>query len=177
MKKLFTILLAVTMFASMATVASAAENTTTLTTSVPAASYTLNIPTNQEIPFGATSTDLGSITVTNATGFAEGKNLKVVLSFDGFKCADTTTTIPFSIRLDTASTNNDTDRVNINSGDAIMFTGLSSGAVKEYVTSWNINRFYDLEQTFLLVNSESWGKALAGDYTATITFSAEVVVE
>ena len=89
----------------------------------------------------------------------------------------TTTTIPFSIRLDTASTNNDTDRVNINSGDAIMFTGLSSGAVKEYVTSWNINRFYDLEQTFLLVNSESWGKALAGDYTATITFSAEVVVE
>lgn len=177
MKKFFAIALAVAMFASMATVASAAENTTTLTTTVPAATYTLNIPANQEIPFGATSTDLGSITVTNATGFADGKNLKVVLSFEGFKCADTTTTIPFSIRLDTASTNNTEDRVNINSGDAIVFTGLDSGAVKEYITSWNVNRFYDLEQTFLLVNSEDWGKALAGEYTATITFTAEVVVE
>ena len=177
MKKLFAILLAVAMFASMATVASAAENTTTLTTTVPAATYTLIIPADQKIEFGATSTDLGSITVTNATGFAEGKNLKVVLSYEGFKCADTTTTIPFSIRLDTASTNNDTDRVNISSGDAITFTGLSSGAVKEYVTSWNVNRFYDLEQTFLLVNSEDWGKALAGEYTATITYTAEVVVE
>ena len=175
MKKLFAILLAVMLFASMATVASAAE--TTLTTTVPAATYTLNIPADQEIPFGATSTDLGSITVTNATGFADGKNLKVVLSFEGFKCADTTTTIPFSIRLDTASTNDTEDRVNINSGDAIVFTGLASGAVKEYVTSWNVNRFYDLEQTFLLVNSEDWGKALAGEYIATITFTAEVVVE
>ena len=61
MKKFFAIALAVAMFASMATVASAAENTTTLTTTVPAATYTLNIPANQEIPFGATQTNIGSV--------------------------------------------------------------------------------------------------------------------
>ena len=99
MKKFFAIALAVAMFASMATVASAAENTTTLTTNVPAATYTLNIPADQEIPFGATLTDIGSITVTNGTGFAKGKNLAVMPTFDAFICEDASTTIPFSISL------------------------------------------------------------------------------
>ena len=48
MKKIFAILLAVTMLTSMATVVSAAE-TTPLTTTVPTATYTLNIPAHQEI--------------------------------------------------------------------------------------------------------------------------------
>ena len=84
MKKFFAILLAVTMLASMATVASAAENTTTLTTTVPAATYTLNIPANQEIEFGATSTNLGAVSVTESSSFAKGKNLNVTLTYDAF---------------------------------------------------------------------------------------------
>ena len=97
MKKIFAILLAVTMLASMATVASAAESTTTLTTTVPAASYTLNIPADQKIEFGATETDIGNITVTNSNGFAWGKNLKVTLSWEDFKSDGVASTIPFHI--------------------------------------------------------------------------------
>ena len=97
MKKFFAILLAVTMLASMATVVSA-ESTTTLTTTVPAASYTLNIPADQEIVFGATATDIGVVTVTNSNGFAWGKHLKVTLSWEDFKSEGVASTIPFSIK-------------------------------------------------------------------------------
>ena len=96
MKKIFAILLAVTMLASMATVVSAAESTT-LTTTVPTATYTLNIPANQEIAFGATSTKIGTVTVTESNGFAAGKDLVVTVSYDAIECENTTTTIPFNL--------------------------------------------------------------------------------
>ena len=80
MKKLTTLVLALALAASLAVPAFAA-NTTTLTTTVPAATYTLNIPADQEIPFGATETNIGSISVTDGTGFAVGKNLKVTLTY------------------------------------------------------------------------------------------------
>ena len=98
MKKILAVLLAVTIFASMATFVSAAENTTTLTTTVPSATYTLNIPADQEIAFGAAVTNIGTITVTEATGFAWGKNLKVTLSWEDFKSDSVSSTIPFSIK-------------------------------------------------------------------------------
>ena len=85
MKKLFAILLTVAMLASMATIASAAS-TTTLTTTVPAASYTLSIPANQEVSFSAQYTNIGEIKVSDSNGFAEGKNLKVTISYTDFVC-------------------------------------------------------------------------------------------
>ena len=77
MKKIFAILLAVTMLASMATVVSAAESTTTLSTTVPAATYTLNIPADQEIEFGSSGVIIGNVTITESANFAEGKNVEV----------------------------------------------------------------------------------------------------
>ena len=175
MKKLFAILLAVMLFASMATVASA--ETTTLTTTVPAATYTLNIPADQEIPFGATATDIGSISVTNASGFAKGKNLKVTVTLGDFSCEKTTTTIPFTLRLNTSESNGEETKA-INSGDTITFAGQADGSTLEFIqVKDTVSKPVDADQTFLLVNSADWGKALAGEYTATITFTAEVVVE
>ena len=81
MKKFIAIALAVLTVLSFSTVAFAAD-TTTLTTTVPDATYTLNIPADQEIAFGTIDTDIGSMTVTNSSGFAEGKNLQVSLTFD-----------------------------------------------------------------------------------------------
>lgn len=175
MKKLFAMALAVMMVVSMATVASA-ESTTTLTTTVPAATYTLNIPANQEIAYGATSTDIGSLTVTDASGFAVGKNLAVTITFDDFKCESTTTTIPFSILMDTPQTNSD-DYIAVTSGTTVTFKGTSTGATEEYVQVKAINTYYDLEDFLLKIDSADWGKALAGEYTATITFTCEVVAE
>jgi hypothetical protein len=181
MKKLFAILLAVTMLASMATVVSAAE-TTTLTTTVPAATYTLNIPADQEIAFGATKTNIGSVSVTNASNFAVGKNVEVTLTYDAFTSENVSTTIPFSVRIQDADDDfiSSDDYINLASGDAMTFLGKSDGSVYEFqwenysAPNGQFTRQYDA--TMILINSADWGKAMAGEYTATITFTAEVVV-
>lgn len=176
MKKLFAILLAVTMLASMATVASAAS-TTTLTTTVPAASYTLNIPVDQKIPFGATSTNIGCVTVTDATGFAEGKNLNVTLTYSDFVCSGVSTTIPYFVQM--AGTNwQNTNSVgayveNYISGATLVFEGLPSTEVREYPRQEAV----EFNSMNIIISSADWGKALAGDYSSTITFTAEVVAE
>ena len=181
MKKFFAILLAVTMLASMATVASAAESTTTLTTEVPAATYTLNIPANQEIAFGSGVAKIGNVTVTNASGFAYGKDLKVTVNYDAFTCDETTTTIPFKVRLST-NENFSPNYIEIPSGDSFVFAGKSDGTVDKEVLfkSWQgptSTQYAYIDNVEIVVYSENWGKALAGEYTATITYAAEVVVE
>ena len=172
MKKFFAILLAVAMFASMATVVSAAENTTTLTTTVPGASYTLNIPADQEIEYGATMTDIGAITVTEASGFALGKNLKVTLSWEDFKSDSVSSTIPFYIN----AYYSDKDHYVLQSGDHIFFEGQTNGSVSN-LWVWTADRSYAIKNFGVAITSVDWGRALAGDYTATITYTAEVVGE
>ena len=181
MKKIFAILLAVTMLASMATVVSA-ESTTTLTTTVPAATYTLNIPADQEIAFGATSTNIGTVTVTESSGFAEKKNLAVTVNFEAFTCEGVTTTIPFTLRTYTEegySTNL------LANGGVMTFKGTADGTAEQYAEHTIVNyggamsREWEkpIKQILLEISSTTWGKALGGVYTATITFTAEVVAE
>ena len=172
MKKLTTLVLALALAVSLA-VSAFAANTTTLTTTVPAATYTLNIPADQEIPFGATSTNIGSISVTDGTGFASGKDLKVTLTYDAFASEAVATTIPFSISLAGDSLGS----VDVGSGKSIVFKGLSTGGVQEFVeveSTYSPNPV-DMVKTYVRMSSTDWGKALAGDYSATITFTAEVV--
>lgn len=182
MKKFFAILLAVMMLASMATVVSAAESTTTLTTTVPAASYTLNIPADQTIEFGATETNIGNVTVTNSAGFAEGKNLSVTVTYDEFTSAGLSTKIPFSLEMSAPSSYGTTEKP-LASGSSMIFKGTAAGTVKEKttirVTVGNMGAQSDEPITGILLNIDSadWGKALGGEYTATITFTAEVVAE
>ena len=184
MKKIFAILLAVTMLASMATVVSAAESTTTLSTTVPAATYVMNIPANQEIEFGATSTMIGTVTLTNGEGFAVGKNVAVTITYDAFKCSEVSTTIPFALRAETTTTTSlNYSSISIPSEDTLIFKGLSSGSVAEkaekefsYETAVSGGKgMMPVDKLFLTVKSADWGKALGGEYTATITFTAEVV--
>ena len=181
MKKIFAILLAVTMIASMATVASA-ESTTTLTTTVPAATYTLNIPANQEIEFGATETDIGNVTVTNSAGFAVGKNLSVTVNYDAFKAPGISTTIPYKLQMSAPSSYGTTERP-LDSGTSMIFKGTAAGTVSEKttirVTVGNMGAQSDepISGILLIANSSDWGKALGGVYTSTITFTCEVVVE
>ena len=171
MKKIFAVLLAVMMVASMATVASAAENTTTLTTTVPAATYTLNIPADQEIAYGSGTTDIGTVTVTESNGFAVDKNLKVTIAWEPFKSDSVATTIPFSVKANNTNKSSDTLR----NGASIIFEGGYGNGVSEDARS--IDGINLIESFSVVVAYEDWGKALAGEYTATITFTAEVVVE
>lgn len=176
MKIFFAILLAVMMLASMATVASA-ESTTTLTTTVPAASYTLNIPADQEIPFGATKTDIGNITVTNSSGFADGKNLSVIATYSAFTANGISTQIPYVLKLQSGTRSDEWA-----SGTATIFEGKANGTVAEKTTimtpgNTGVYSPSPVDAVLLVANSEDWGMALGGVYTSTITFTCEVVVE
>lgn len=184
MKKLLALVLALTMVFTMAITASASESdkVTTLFTTIPAASYTLNVPAETRIEYGEEITSIGNVTVTNAVGFASGKNLNVTVTYDAFKpdSDSISTTIPFSVKYSThetlkTSTNSDTHK----SGQVLVFKGLYNETVTERaVTDVDVNGkmtyIYDLG---VYVSSANWGKALAGNYTGTISFSAEVVVE
>jgi len=182
MKKIFSLLLMIAIFASMTNIAYASESTTTLSTTVPGATYTLNIPANQEVPFGQTETEIGTVTVTNSSGFAEGKNLKVTVSYDEFTSPNVTTKIPFKLAL-YANSAYGIDTKYLSSGSSIIFDGTDSGSVKEKTTiqvvTGNMGNVSDqnILGIMLMIDSKDWGLALQGEYTATITFKSEVVVE
>ena len=190
MKKLIAlIVMTATLLSASFVVASAGE--TKLTTTVPDASYTLNIPANQEITFGATTTSIGNVTVTDSSGFAWGKNLEVTLTYDAFKADGVQTTIPYTVCMygktpnnaDSAKSNQQCD---ILSGSSILFKGQAEGSCAEeftytytgYLTGTNKAEKECTEKELRIsVASEDWGKALAGDYSSVITFTAAVVVE
>lgn len=173
MKKVIAFVMAIAMIFSMAIVASA-DSTTTLTTNVPPSTYTLNIPKNQEIKFGALSADIGNVTLSDGVGFATGKNVEVTVTYTDFICEGVSTTIPFTLEgtytYTYASTGPKYNR--FNSGDSMLFLG---------GTNWfsealhPVDNNYTMDKMTIHFNSEDWGKALAGDYTATITFAAKVV--
>ena len=102
MRKFIALVLAMTMVFSMAVVASA-ENTTTLTTNVPSATYTLSIPADQVVPFGTESMDIGIVKVTESAGFAVGKNLQVDFEYEPFSSPNVSTTIPYTISYKTSN--------------------------------------------------------------------------
>lgn len=175
MKKVIPLALALLMVCSMSVTAFAA--TTTLTTTVPEATYTLNIPANQEIPFGTTETSIGNVTVTESNGFALGKNLEVTVTYDAFTATGITTQIPYTLSLygNKASGSNHTEE--LASGDVIIFRGTTGGTVEEKTVIEYANDEYTVGKIMFAATSEDWGKALAGEYSTTITFTAEVVAE
>lgn len=174
MKKVIPLALALLMVCSMSVTAFAA--TTTLTTTVPEATYTLNIPANQEIPFGATEQEIGEISVTDSVGFASGKNLNVTVAYTPFSADGISTEIPYTLSLDGTRLAADHREGSLASGSTICFEGNSDGTVNKCPTFSN---FSDYSKTVVIFNalSDDWGKALAGEYTTTITFTAEVVAE
>ena len=165
MKKLIVLILTVATVLSASFVMTSAADTTTLTTTVPDATYTLNIPENKAIPFGTTDTDIGKVTVTNSSGFAEGKSLEVTMTYEAFKAEGVSTTIPYTIYgFQTVDRSNDYP---IYSGGSVVFTGKDDGTCDE-------GRYGGLK---IIINSTDWDKALAGEYSSVITFTAEVVIE
>ncbi len=173
MKKLTAILVAVLMLATMPMAASAA--TTTLTTTVPEATYTMNIPADMVVPYGATSTNIGTVTITDGEGFAQGKGVYVKVEYSGvFTAEGVESTIPYSMEASGknpgASAGYEDQTEKIISGDYLHFWGQSNGTVCSYFSAVG-------EQNQALnvkIQSADWGKALAGEYSTTITFTAQV---
>ena len=176
MKRLAAFTLAAMMLASIPLTVYA-QNVTTLTTTVPDATYTLNIPADQTITFGATSTEIGDVTVSDASGFAEGKNLEVTITYAAFTSAGVSTTIPYTIQ---AEENGTTEQRTISSGGRLKFHGGRSDGLYEGAHFSNSPKQGSgkLDSPLkVVIESTDWGKALGGDYTAELVFTAEVVVE
>lgn len=165
MRKLIALFMVIAMMIPMATVASA--STTTLTTTVPAAEYTLIIPEDTTVEFGALFTQLEPmVTVSGAKGFASGKDLAVTVNYDAFRCEGVSTTIPFQLAPNSQGKGWE-------SGTSIIFEGKTDGTVAT-TAKWGT---LGLPYIGVKVLSDDWGKALAGTYTAVLTFTSEVVVD
>lgn len=178
MRKVLSLALAFVLVVAAAPAAFAA-NTTTLTTTVPPATYTLNIPADQTIAYGSGTVEIGNVTVTESTGFAYGKNLAVTVTYDAFKSDAVSTTIPFKLSQ-SGSTSSGVKKTDLASGDQLVFRYKTDGAVSEkasILVAGASSYYYSIDSISLSVVGDAWGKALAGEYTGTITFTAEVVVE
>lgn len=164
MRKFIALLLVLALMVSVAPAVFA--STTTLTTTIPEATYTFSIPADQQIPFGSTKSVIGRVAVTESSGFAVGKNLKVTITYDAFSSETVETTIPYDLHF--ASVYSEGAVTNVPSGGCIYFYGQSSG---EALNTANYGDAY------ITMNSRDWGQAIGGEYTSTITFTAEVVQE
>ena len=179
MKKTICLMLSLLMLLSLM-VTALADGTTTLTTAVPAATYTLNIPADQEVEFGALETAIDAPTITNAAGFAVGKNVNVNIVYSDFTNPELPTKIPFELKGYYLNANPAASRKEaIASNTNLCFDGLDDGSVRSNVRLYNKEALlsYDLTKLYVCVLSSDWGKALGGDYTATITFTSEVVAD
>lgn len=183
MKKLSALILALALLVSVipaAYAANATPNTTTLTTTVPSATYVLNIPADQTVTFGVEKTYIGNVTVTDSKNFTEGKNVAVLVEYAPF-AAETegiSTTIPYTLYQTSAASSSEAATADVfafTTGRKLTFKGRANGTVDELAGVGASN--YSMKNMFVSIQSKDWGKALAGDYKSTITFTSEIVAE
>ena len=177
MRKTIALILAVCTLLSFAVAASAdtvTSGTTTLTTKVPAASYTMKIPANQTIKYGAMVTEIGNVTIEDSEGFSVKKNVEVTVGYTEFTSKGVDTTIPYRITAVFGM------GYTIETEAVLRFEGQQDGTVKSKATSIDIsgvtnNPHGTLDRMVITFTSDAWDNALAGDYTSTITFTSKVV--
>lgn len=177
MKKTLALLLALVLIVAMAPAAFATSQSTKLTTTVPGATYTLNVPKDTVIPYNATDTSIGYVTVTESSGFATDKNLKVTLEYSAFTSENVSTTIPFLVKYNSTNdlSNSEPTTSHSNYNSSITFKGSNDGTVNRLASAGlNAQNKY-VGDLGIIIDASAWGKALAGDYTSTITFTASVV--
>lgn len=173
MKKLTSLALVLVLMLAVSPLA-LADGTTTLTTTVPAAEYTLVIPADQVVPFNETQHFIGDISIKNAAGFAVGKGVEVTITHTDFTCPNVSTTIPFKVMT---SYNDMGFDINVEM-TSVRFSGNDDGGVDSgKIMNKEGSRWTGYANPWISIGSTAWGKALGGDYTATITFSSQVVAE
>ena len=181
MRKTIALILAVCTLLSFAVVASAdtvTSGTTTLTTKVPAASYTMKVPANQTIKYGVSFSEIGIVTIEKSEGFSAKKNVEVTVGHTEFTSESVDTTIPYEILTAWGITGG--TKWNFDGEAVLRFEGQQDGTVKSNATSIDIsgvtkNPNDQLTHMGIMISSGAWANALAGDYTSTITFTSKVV--
>ena len=168
-RKVTTLLTAIVMMLSLSTVVFA--ETTTVTTTVPGASYTLSIPATVSITYGATSTESDGVLITNSSGFQSGKYVYVKATYDALSSTTTQTTIPYKLLIKDSTTNNTEE---VTSGGELRFDGKSDGTCRSGAYIYKNHNTYYADKLMFNITNENWGKADSGDYTSTITFTSRI---
>lgn len=176
MKKLCAILLAVAMMASLATFASAAENTMVLKTTVPGASYTLSIPATMEVPFGAEEVEFERPQVIESAGF-QGRDLRFYVSDIG-AIGDDTYRLPMQVvaNVDVPGGTADYD-IAEGQGMYFIFADEETGEIDDidcYMVG-DDNDMLWVGTLSLLFEKADWYKLSPGEHTGYIEFTSEIV--
>ena len=146
MKKLFALILAVCLLATMSTTAFAANTTggeADITTSIDP-TYTVTIPADVNVAFNATESAFGAIEVT-ASQIHPNKCIKVELTSDGKleNNIDAAKVIPYAIK----------------DSEGAAFTSAT------YLTEG------DKTALSIHITADDWNAAYAGEYSDTVTFT------
>lgn len=143
------------------------------TANVPTPSYTLNIPAEQTVAFGASSHTLALPTVSGSSGFAEGQSIALSVSCTAFTCETVSTTIPFTLKAVTL----DGTQYAPEAG-TLCYRGEADGSAAATPSLvLPESGAVELAQLMLLFAPADWQRALGGEYTASITFQTQVVTE
>ena len=142
MKKIFALILAIALMASLSVTAFAADNVDITTSIEP--TYTVTIPANTAVVFNATETAFGAIEVT-ASQIHPNKCIKVELTSDGKleNSIDATKVIPYAIK----------------DSEGAAFTSAT------YLTEG------DKTELSIHITADDWNAAYAGEYSDTVTFT------
>ena len=174
MKKTMKMLLSVVLIITMVAISSlfAFAESTTLTTIVPTATYTLTVPLSATVEYGDVLTLIDAPKIEASEGFGLGKNLKLTIVKEDFKCPDTSTTIPYTYEM--YETSPATGEITLDENTCVYFKGTQAGTLNKFA---GLNAGDKYAGARINVKAEDWPKALAGEYTSIITYVTEVVAE
>ena len=137
------------------------QGTQTLSTTVPdpaAPSWTLNIPANVFIPYEATETPIGTVTVSDVENIPADESILCHIAYTDF--ASGADTIPLGVAIDWYQ-----------DGTCVedhMPAGTSWFELYDVTVP---DRAYKAE-VFALVNPADWAAAAPGNYGATVTYES-----
>lgn len=147
------------------------DTPTSGTANVPVPSYTLTIPAEQTVPFGAQTYSLALPTVSEATGFSAGQAIALTIDHTAFISDTASTAIPFAVKaVATDSAEHALDE------GAVCYRALDDGsaaATPSLVFSGGDS--VELSQLALHFAAADWQRALGGEYSADITFTTTII--
>lgn len=127
----------------------AQEKKTELTIHIPS-TYTLSIPMNQTISLNTATAEIGTAAIT--ANLKSDEQVVVTVEKTAFEARNTEDTISYQLQSD--------------GNQVSSLTWSEAEARKEKAKTYPLT---------VIIDETEWKQAHAGDYTATITFTAEVV--
>ena len=165
MKKIISLLLAITVVMSLAipafATASVSDGSTELYTVVPEASYVMTVPASVEIPYGATDVNIGSPVITNVVGFKDNDSVK--MEVDWTNLTSDNDVIPLNIVFDHYAD----DRLNM---EHVPIIADGPDHQLQVAYAHFMDESFQYVEYFAIISEEAWANAAPGRYSATVTF-------